>query len=640
MSFLIPSRWSFAAAFFCLCGLSASLPAGSPRLLWANPLATDADLAGGDGRGALVAIDGRTALRIVSDDPGTSALRTFDVPVDELRGKWIYLAADVKSAALTARPQPWNGLKVMLKIDTPGGELWPQVVSLPDGAFDWKNVSTRILIPADATRLTLHLGLELVAGVAWFDDVRVTLARETLDAAPAAPPDRPIFRGHSLPALRGAMVHPEMTREDLRVFATQWGGNLIRWQLLYIPHDNPPHDYVAYDRWLERALAKLDDVIRWSRELGVKVVVDLHSPPGGHVARAGAVATASGDFWSTPAAQEHFVEVWRRIATRYRDEHDIIWGFDLLNEPDDRTVTPAADDWQALAARAGLAIREIDSARTLIIEPPLSGSAEGFAVFQPLGLANVVYSFHLYAPFNYTHQGVDAPVPPLAYPGVVDGRPWDRAALEASIAPAVAFAQKHRVHLYVGEFSALRWAPGADRYLADAIAIFEKHGWDWSYHAYREWHGWNLELGTDRDDLTPTAAPGPRQQAVLLWMRKNQPATAGGKRFPADAVLAITAPPCNARPGDGEDDTAAIQRAMDAGKPTVYFPIGRTYFVSDTIIVRGAVRQILGLGAEISLGAAGQPFLRSGESATALPHRDDGSSRGVGAPVQPREPGR
>ena len=56
------------------------------------------------------------------------------------------------------------------------------------------------------------------------------------------------------------------------------------------------------------------------------------------------------------------------------------------------------------------------------------------------------------------------------------------------------------------------------------------------------------------------------------------------------------------------DDTAAIQRAIDAGKATVYFPIGRTYFVSDTIIVRGGVCQVLGMGAEISLGAAEQPF--------------------------------
>jgi hypothetical protein len=44
---------------------------------------------------------------------------------------------------------------------------------------------------------------------------------------------------------------------------------------------------------------------------------------------------------------------------------------------------------------------------------------------------------------------------------------------------------------------------------------------------------------------------------------------------------------------DDKDDTAAIQKAMDAGT-TVYFPNGK-YFISDTIRVRGKVRRITGL---------------------------------------------
>ena len=61
------------------------------------------------------------------------------------------------------------------------------------------------------------------------------------------------------------------------------------------------------------------------------------------------------------------------------------------------------------------------------------------------------------------------------------------------------------------------------------------------------------------------------------------------------------------RPGE-PDDTAAIQRAFDSGKGTIYLPNNRSYFLSDTVIVRCAVRQVLGMGAEISLGAAKEPF--------------------------------
>lgn len=60
---------------------------------------------------------------------------------------------------------------------------------------------------------------------------------------------------------------------------------------------------------------------------------------------------------------------------------------------------------------------------------------------------------------------------------------------------------------------------------------------------------------------------------------------------------------------EGErDDTAAIQRAFDSGKGTIYFPVRRGYFLSDTVVIRGTVRQVLGMGSEISLGSASQPF--------------------------------
>ena len=63
-----------------------------------------------------------------------------------------------------------------------------------------------------------------------------------------------------------------------------------------------------------------------------------------------------------------------------------------------------------------------------------------------------------------------------------------------------------------------------------------------------------------------------------------------------------------ARQAGENDDTAAIQRAIDSGKGTVYFPNNRAYFLSDTVIVHGSVRQVLGMGSEISLGAARVPF--------------------------------
>ncbi len=57
---------------------------------------------------------------------------------------------------------------------------------------------------------------------------------------------------------------------------------------------------------------------------------------------------------------------------------------------------------------------------------------------------------------------------------------------------------------------------------------------------------------------------------------------------------------------DGIDDTARIQAALDSGASTVYFPPGR-YHIADTLRIRGRVRHLIGMEAEI-LSASNHTF--------------------------------
>lgn len=53
-------------------------------------------------------------------------------------------------------------------------------------------------------------------------------------------------------------------------------------------------------------------------------------------------------------------------------------------------------------------------------------------------------------------------------------------------------------------------------------------------------------------------------------------------------------------PASKKDDTAAIQKAMDSGKSTVYFP-GDGYKISDTIVVPPSVKLVVGLGTTLGV---------------------------------------
>ncbi len=142
----------------------------------------------------------------------------------------------------------------------------------------------------------------------------------------------------------------------------------------------------------------------------------------------------------------------------------------------------------------------------------------------PLPVSNVVYSVHMYIPHAFTHQGVFSAGPSYQYPGLIEGKQWDKAQLEAALRPVLDFQKAYGVQIYVGEFSAIRWAPddSAGRYLKDLIDIFEAHGWDWSYHAFREWDGWSVEHGPDRNNHKRAAEPTDRERLLREWFARNQ----------------------------------------------------------------------------------------------------------------------
>ena len=461
-----------------------------------------------DGRG------GR-CLRITSTDAARGASAQRPLPAEPLRGCTLLVAGRVRAEGVSDRPNAWNGVKFMTPIDGPAGRQWPQA-GLGVGSFGWKPVLWQTRVPADATAMRLLLGLERVTGAVWFDDLRITVRRVPIDASERVHKG-PRYTGHGLPRLRGAMVGTTISAESLRTLGKEWNANGIRWQLFGFKPRFDTGDLAEYDRRLAEELAKLDAALPICRQVGLMVVLDLHTGPG-HWAKPGR------SLFTSKRMQDRFVAVWEEIARKYKGE-PCIWGYDLLNEPLEEGAAEGVLDWQGLAERTARAIRAIDPDRCLIVEPAPWGGVGSIAHLVPLGVPHVLYSAHMYVPHRFTHQTVhDRNQKPVRYPGTIDGKQWDKAALAAVLEPLAQWQKRYNVHVYIGEFSAIRWAPdgSAHRYLRDCIDLFEARGWDWTYHAFREWDGWSVEHGPDRNNHQPTAEPTPRKRLLLEWFAKNE----------------------------------------------------------------------------------------------------------------------
>jgi hypothetical protein len=462
---------------------------------------------------------GTTSLCIKAPAEQAAGGHMISLPLDlkRYRGCRLMLECMAKAENVSKPPQPYLGVKFMLHYTSKAsGPFWNNQNDVY-GSFDWKALSFVAPIATDATDGEISLGLQESSGTAWFDAIRITVTKGPPPVRPRPPAHPgPVFKGHDVPRLRGVMSPNVFRNEDMRVLGMEWKANVIRWQITRNwGQPGTDRDLTEYDRWLDGRLDELDKALEACRRYGIKVVVDMHSPPGGRYDNSDMALCYE------PVYQDHFVELWEKIARRYKG-NPAVWGYDLVNEPVQSKPSPAGvADYLGAQVRAAKAIRAVDAKVPIFIEAEQWDSASAFRELEPVDVPNVIYQVHMYVPGQFTHQGVFSKEIGFRYPGKIFGAMWDKEALRRVLEPVREFQLAYNVHIYVGEFSAARWAPGAADYLSDCIEIFEEYAWDWTYHAYREWDGWSVEHGSDPQDHQPTREPTDRKKLLLGWFARN-----------------------------------------------------------------------------------------------------------------------
>jgi endoglucanase len=154
---------------------------------------------------------------------------------------------------------------------------------------------------------------------------------------------------------------------------------------------------VCFDVWASRKppfaifksqyLAVIDSFIHWTSEYKMKLIIDYHN----------------GQLHESNARSEthRICEIWKQIAALYdyADKDNVF--FEIYNEPNDIS----AATWHQSADSIVKAIRQLEKKRTLIVG---AGNYNGLAElmqFRPLRDQNIIYTFHFYDPFLFTHQG-------------------------------------------------------------------------------------------------------------------------------------------------------------------------------------------------------------------------------------------
>ncbi|TVZ40714.1 cellulase (glycosyl hydrolase family 5) [Alteromonadaceae bacterium 2753L.S.0a.02] len=262
------------------------------------------------------------------------------------------------------------------------------------------------------------------------------------------------------------------------------GMNLVRFYLNYktFESDTKPYSYLD-DGW-----QWLDNNIAWARQHGVYLILNMHVPQGGFQSQG-----RGHDLWRKPELQQRLIALWRTIAQRYHNE-PVIFGYDLVNEPG---VIHSKTEWQQLAQKLVNEIRKVDQKHPIIVERVNSINRtwrnDREMNFVKVQGDNIIYTFHSYDPYFYTHQRIfwDKAMKDR------DGGKWpDKSAnhtrenLAKIIDEYLAWGKANNVPLYFGEWGVYKANFEAGRgglnYLRDMLAVLDARQLTNTFHVYHE----------------------------------------------------------------------------------------------------------------------------------------------------------
>jgi endoglucanase len=137
----------------------------------------------------------------------------------------------------------------------------------------------------------------------------------------------------------------------------------------------------------------LDQAVDWAEQYQIYLILDNHSFDP--------VAPTAADI------DKILIPVWTQLANRYKDRSEYVL-YEILNEPHGIS----AQKWAEIQGNVVAAIRAVDPVHSIIVGGVDYNSIDKMFDVPSYNYANIIYTFHFYDPYLFTHQGETWGSPP------------------------------------------------------------------------------------------------------------------------------------------------------------------------------------------------------------------------------------
>ncbi|BCN29487.1 glycoside hydrolase family 5 protein [Anaeromicropila herbilytica] len=165
-------------------------------------------------------------------------------------------------------------------------------------------------------------------------------------------------------------------------------------------HVRVPIDYELIQteegEFIKEGFTYIDNCLNWCDKYNLNMILDLHKTAGYSFNQ----PESSKAFFEEEELQERFISLWIELAKRYGHQKDRL-AFEILNEI---VFYEVVEEWNQIAAKTIQIIRVFAPEIKILIGGVCYNSVFTVNLLADFKDENIVYNFHCYEPFNFTHQ--------------------------------------------------------------------------------------------------------------------------------------------------------------------------------------------------------------------------------------------
>jgi endoglucanase len=179
------------------------------------------------------------------------------------------------------------------------------------------------------------------------------------------------------------------TRQDFENIKSL-GCDVVRLPINLHYMTNGPPDYTFDPLFFEF----LDEVVNWTEALEMHLILDNHT------------FDPAAD--TDPNVGNILEKVWAQMAEHYKNRSELLY-YEVLNEPHGISD----EQWNAIQQKVVETIRAIDTKHYIVVGPANWNSFHNLDEMPQYNDDKLIYTFHFYDPFIFTHQGASWVTPSM-----------------------------------------------------------------------------------------------------------------------------------------------------------------------------------------------------------------------------------